>query len=134
MSAEASKASPMAAKTQIPRLLKDAGLDRFGRNREPVFFQHVHGFIDKFHAGNHRACSDAFEATLFPDLRPGKVDTEICEQVNAHFVRLKSHFVGMSQATFMFNLIQYVTFFNYDKWIKMQFGNKRNISYCHSVS
>ena len=52
----------------------------FCLNREPSFFKDTHFLIDKFHYKNHRACSRAYNSSLFKDA--AVLNSQVCEQFN----------------------------------------------------
>ena len=70
-------------KSYNPTIIYDAScrIKEMGLNREPERFLQMKFTSDPLHIDNHTTCSDAFQSTLYSEMR--KLNKEACEQFNS---------------------------------------------------
>jgi hypothetical protein len=75
-------------------------LQTYALMREPYLYKDVVFMVDRLHYCNHKNCSCAFDAKLFPrDL--GSLNSQVCEQAHKQMRKLVSSLSYMSQTHFM---------------------------------
>ena len=60
--------------------------DKYFRAREPHFFLHTRGYIDRLHFCNHCGCQVAYGMSKYPSLAP--INSQVCEQCNSVIKRV----------------------------------------------
>lgn len=82
-------------------------------NRASVHFADTMCEVDKLHWCNHQSCSQAYNSSLYPQLRGA--NSQVAEQSNSTFERIKASVQQMEQRSFMWHMRMYASKRNVDK-------------------
>ena len=97
-------------------------LHQYILNRQPSHFKNTSFFVDRFHWRGHVGCSSGYSLDKYTTHDISSINSQVNEQANAGFQRIKGQIAYMKPGNFMFHVKLFLGITNMDKRAKIDIG------------